>query len=156
MSMAKANTHPEREHETRLRCTVVAIRARTLRAISAAVATAALAAGVFTPQATANSLAPACPDTVIPNAAVIPNAIGCWNAIAVQTVRLATPVPGTRPDLPRLQPGGRLRRGHEDRGALRPVSRLPSARRRERRARVARRRDGRRGVHDPDVALPGL
>ena len=34
---------------------------------------------------------PACPDTVIPNVAIIPNAVGCWNAIAVQTVRLAAP-----------------------------------------------------------------
>ena len=41
----------------------------------------------------ATTIAPACPDTVIPNVPVIPNAVGCWNAIAVQATRIATPYP---------------------------------------------------------------
>jgi hypothetical protein len=88
MTTTKTNQLPDGKHPTRLRSALVA---RTLRAISAAIAAATLAASLITPQATAEPMAPACPDTVIPNAAVIPNSVGCWNAIAVQTVRLATP-----------------------------------------------------------------
>ena len=39
-----------------------------------------------TPPATA--AVPQCPATVIPGGAVMPGAVGCWNAIAVQSVRL--------------------------------------------------------------------
>jgi hypothetical protein len=34
---------------------------------------------------------PACPDVVIPEAAILPNAVGCWNAIGVQAVRAGVP-----------------------------------------------------------------
>jgi hypothetical protein len=57
----------------------------------AAILTAVLGAGVIASPAAAGPLAPACPDTVIPNVAISPTAAGCWNAIAVQTVRLAAP-----------------------------------------------------------------
>jgi hypothetical protein len=50
-----------------------------------------LAAAALPSAASARQTAPACPDTVIPNVAIISNAVGCWNAIAVQTVRLAAP-----------------------------------------------------------------
>ena len=43
--------------------------------------------------AAASPSAPACPDTVIPNVQILPSAVGCWNAIAVQTVRLDTAYP---------------------------------------------------------------
>ena len=33
------------------------------------------------------------PDTVVPNAQILPSAVGCWNAIAVQAVRLDTAYP---------------------------------------------------------------
>ncbi len=62
-----------------------------LRTITAAVIAAMLAGGVLASSAGARATAPACPDTVIPNGAIIPNAVGCWNAIAVQTVTLAAP-----------------------------------------------------------------
>jgi hypothetical protein len=45
----------------------------------------------FVSAAPARQSAPACPDTVIPDIAVMPSAVGCWNAIAVQAVRFATP-----------------------------------------------------------------
>ena len=47
----------------------------------------------FAVPAAASSSAPACPDTVIPNGQILPNAVGCWNAIAVQAVRLDTAYP---------------------------------------------------------------
>ena len=60
-------------------------------------ATAALVAVVaaiaFAVPAAASSSAPPCPDTVIPNAQILPSAVGCWNAIAVQSVRLDTAYP---------------------------------------------------------------
>ncbi len=36
---------------------------------------------------------PACPASVIAGAPVLPNAVGCWNAIAVSTVRAVLPYP---------------------------------------------------------------
>ena len=51
----------------------------------------ALAAGALASSASATQTVPACPDTVIPNVPIIPNAVGCWNAIAVQTIRAAAP-----------------------------------------------------------------
>jgi hypothetical protein len=62
-----------------------------LRTIAAAVIAALLAVGVPSASASATGKVPACPDTVIPNVPIIPNAVGCWNAIAVQTIRLAAP-----------------------------------------------------------------
>jgi hypothetical protein len=60
-------------------------------------ATAALVAVVaaiaFAVPAAASSSAPPCPDTVVPNAQILPSALGCWNAIAVQAVRLDTAYP---------------------------------------------------------------
>lgn len=47
--------------------------------------------GAPAPRIGPEQAAPACPDTVIPNASIMPGAVGCWNAIAVQTVRLAAP-----------------------------------------------------------------
>jgi hypothetical protein len=50
-----------------------------------------LAGGALASSASAAPTVPRCPDTVIPSVAITPNAVGCWNAIAVQTVRLAAP-----------------------------------------------------------------
>ncbi len=61
--------------------------------LAAAIITAVLAAVAVASPAAAAPFAPACPDTVIPNIAISPTAAGCWNAIAVQTVRLAAPYP---------------------------------------------------------------
>ena len=52
---------------------------------------ALIAAAGLASSSAAAATPPACPDTVIPNVAIIPNAVGCWNAIAVQTIRLAAP-----------------------------------------------------------------
>ena len=51
----------------------------------------ALAAAALPSSASATQTVPACPDTVIPNVAIIANAVGCWNAIAAQATRLAAP-----------------------------------------------------------------
>jgi hypothetical protein len=51
----------------------------------------AAAAAALPSSAAATQTAPACPDTVIPSVPISPNAVGCWNAIAVQTVRAAAP-----------------------------------------------------------------
>ena len=51
-----------------------------------AVATVASPAAATTP-------APTCPSTVIPNIEILPSAVGCWNAIAVQAVRIDTAYP---------------------------------------------------------------
>jgi hypothetical protein len=61
--------------------------------LAAAIITAVLATAAVASPAAAAPFAPACPDTVIPNIAISPTAAGCWNAIAVQTVRLAAPYP---------------------------------------------------------------
>jgi hypothetical protein len=53
-------------------------------------AMAVVAAGVLA-QAPAAPAAPVCADQVISGAPVLPNAVGCWNAIAVTTVRAALP-----------------------------------------------------------------
>ena len=54
-------------------------------------ATGDASVGAPAPRTGAEPAAPACPDTVIPNAPIMPGAVGCWNAIAAQTVRLAAP-----------------------------------------------------------------
>lgn len=63
-------------------------RART---VVAATITAVLAAAVVASPAAAGRVAPECPAAIIPNVAISPTAVGCWNAIAVQAVRLAAP-----------------------------------------------------------------
>ena len=63
---------------------------RALRAMAAAVIAALGAGGALASSAAATS-APVCPDSVIPNVAIVPNSVGCWNAIAVQAVRLGSP-----------------------------------------------------------------
>jgi hypothetical protein len=91
VSTPERNTRLAPRHCTRLDSARVWARAHALRPVAAAIAAATLAGGALATPAAADTIAPSCPDTVIPNAAIIPNAIGCWNAIAVQTVRLATP-----------------------------------------------------------------
>ena len=59
--------------------------------IAATVITGLLAGGALASSASAARTLPTCPDTVIPSVPIIPNAVGCWNAIAVQTIRLASP-----------------------------------------------------------------
>ena len=51
----------------------------------------ALAAAALPSSAAGTQTTPACPDTVIPSVPISPNAVGCWNAIAVQAVRVAAP-----------------------------------------------------------------
>jgi hypothetical protein len=63
------------------------------RALVATIITTVLGLAVLASPAAASASAPACPDTVIPNVAISPTAVGCWNAIAVQTIRLAAPYP---------------------------------------------------------------
>jgi len=52
---------------------------------------ALIAAAGLASSSAAAATPPACPDAVIPSAGIIQNGVGCWNAIAVQTIRLATP-----------------------------------------------------------------
>jgi PAP2 superfamily len=49
--------------------------------------------GVLASPAAAAPAAPPCPDAVIANVQILPSAVGCWNAIAVQAVRLDTAYP---------------------------------------------------------------
>ena len=65
---------------------------RGRRPVTAALV-AVVAVAAFAVPAAASPSAPACPDTVIPNVQILPSAVGCWNAIAVQTVRLDTAYP---------------------------------------------------------------
>ena len=60
------------------------------RIAATALVASLIAVGVLAPSASATPTAPACPDTVIANVPVIPNAVGYWNAIAVQATRIAT------------------------------------------------------------------
>ena len=66
------------------------------------------------------------------------------------------PVPSAGLTLHGLHSGSGLRRGHEDRRALRPLPRVRVTGRRERRERVDRRGRGSRGIHDADLVVPGL
>jgi hypothetical protein len=52
-----------------------------------------LAVAALASSAAASAPVPACPSTVIPNVEILPGAVGCWNAIAVQAVRLDTAYP---------------------------------------------------------------
>jgi hypothetical protein len=91
MSTPQRNPRARLRHRTGLGSALVAVGASKLRAIFAAILAAVVAGGVLASPAAADPVVPTCPDTVIPDVAIIPNAVGCWNAIAVQTVRLATP-----------------------------------------------------------------
>jgi len=64
-----------------------------IRASIALALALALAAGALASSARATPTVPACPAAVIPSVKIIPNAVGCWNAIAVQAIRVATPYP---------------------------------------------------------------
>ena len=57
-------------------------------ALALAIAAAALPSSA---SASATQAVPACPATVIPSVPIMPNAVGCWNAIAVQATALAAP-----------------------------------------------------------------
>jgi hypothetical protein len=64
------------------RSAVVTLAGSAVRPLSAAIITAALGAAVLaSPAAAAGPVPPACPDTVIPNVAISPTAVGCWNAM---------------------------------------------------------------------------
>ena len=76
---------------TALGCALRALGASGLRLIAATTIAAIVAAGVAALPAAASPTEPACPDTVIPNVPIVPNAVGCWNAIAVQATHLAAP-----------------------------------------------------------------
>jgi len=65
-------------------------RHRTLR-LGTTVIAAVVAVGVTASGAAATQSVPPCPASVVPSAPIIPNAVGCWNAIAVQATRTAVP-----------------------------------------------------------------
>jgi hypothetical protein len=89
MSTLANNPRPPNNRRTALSA---ALRMTALRQIAAAViVVAVVAAGGAASPAAASATVPACPDTVIPTTPILPNAVGCWNAIAVQAVHLAAP-----------------------------------------------------------------
>jgi hypothetical protein len=62
---------------------------------AAAVSVALVSIGALaSPAPAVVATAPTCPDTVVPGVAIIPNAVGCWNAIGVQAVRAGSPYQG--------------------------------------------------------------
>src|SRR3954451_18987597 len=67
-------------------------RPRSMPAALATLATVAVLGALASPAAGATA-APPCPDAVIANVQILPSAVGCWNAIAVQAVRVDTPYP---------------------------------------------------------------
>jgi hypothetical protein len=91
MSTLDSNPRAPNKPRTGIGAALLALGASALRPVAAAITVAIVAAGVPASPAAARPTAPACPDTVIPNVPIIPNAVGCWNAIAVQTIRAATP-----------------------------------------------------------------
>ena len=91
MSTPESNPRVARILRTRLGSTLAALGADAWRTIVAALVAVIIAANALAASAAARPTAPACPATVIPDVPIIPNAVGCWNAIAVQTVRLAAP-----------------------------------------------------------------
>ena len=99
MSTPESNLRALRVLRTRLGSALAALGADAWRTIAVAVVAAMIAANALaasaaarpTASAAARPSAPACPDTVIPNVPIIPNAVGCWNAIAVQATQLAAP-----------------------------------------------------------------
>ena len=91
MPTPESNRLALRIPRTRLRSALAAQGATAWRTIAAALVAAMIAGSVLASPAQARPTAPACPDTVIPNVPIIPDAVGCWNAIAVQATHLAAP-----------------------------------------------------------------
>jgi hypothetical protein len=91
MSTPEGNPSAPRVLRTQLGSARAALGAAAWRTIAAALVAAMIAANALAASAAARPTAPACPDTVIPNVPIIPNAIGCWNAVAVQATHLAAP-----------------------------------------------------------------
>ena len=91
MSTPESNPRAPRVLRTQLGSALAALGAGAWRTIAAALVAAMIAANALAASAAARPTAPACPDTVIPNVPIIPNAVGCWNAIAVQATHLAAP-----------------------------------------------------------------
>ena len=91
MSTPETNPRALTALRTRRDSTLAALGATAWRTIAAAVVAAMIAANALAGSAAARPIAPACPDTVIPNVPIVPNAVGCWNAVAVQATHLAAP-----------------------------------------------------------------
>ena len=91
MSTPETNPRALTALRTRLDSTLAALGATAWRTIAAAVVAAMIAANALAGSAAARPITPACPDTVIPNVPIVPNAVGCWNAVAVQATHLAAP-----------------------------------------------------------------
>jgi hypothetical protein len=91
MPTPESNPRALRVLRTRLGSALAALGATAWRTVAAAVVAAMIAANALAASAAARPIAPACPDTVIPNVPIIPNAVGCWDAIAVQATHLAAP-----------------------------------------------------------------
>ncbi|HWI71772.1 MAG TPA: vanadium-dependent haloperoxidase, partial [Baekduia sp.] len=67
------------------------LRPRAAAALLGAALALAVAPGPAASADTTTAPPPPCPDVVIPGVAILPNAIGCWNAIGVQAVRAGVP-----------------------------------------------------------------
>ena len=91
MSTPETNPRALTVLRTRRDSTLAALGATAWRTIAAALVAAMIAANALAASAAARPIAPACPDTVIPNVPIVPNAVGCWNAVAVQATHLAAP-----------------------------------------------------------------
>ena len=91
MSTPESNPRALRVLRTRLGSALAALGTAAWRTIAAALVAAMIATNALAASAAARPTAPACPDTVIPNVPIISNAVGCWNAIAVQATHLAAP-----------------------------------------------------------------
>jgi hypothetical protein len=91
MSTPESNPRALRALRTRLGSAHAALGATARRTITAAAVAAMIAANALAASAAARPIAPACPDTVIPNVPIVRNAVGCWNAVAVQATHLAAP-----------------------------------------------------------------
>jgi hypothetical protein len=70
--------------------------ARGKTAIAATAVSVALVSigALASPAPAVVTTSPTCPSAVIPGVAIIPNAVGCWNAIGVQAVRISAPYQG--------------------------------------------------------------
>jgi hypothetical protein len=63
--------------------------------VAAAVSAALVSIGALaSPAPAVIATSPTCPSVVIPGVAIIPNGVGCWNAIGVQAVRISAPYQG--------------------------------------------------------------
>jgi hypothetical protein len=67
------------------------LRPRTAAALVTATLVLAAAPGSTAAAHPTAAPPPPCPDAVIPGVAILPNAVGCWNAIGVQAVRAGVP-----------------------------------------------------------------